>query len=176
MIQLLKFYRINSINLQWWRSWIIEHCIIYPGLFLGSFFLLQYFELDIKRLNAWIGKDIVNTLAIVSWFLLTGLSVILSNTKLNEKTKSDTEKKFENYIMEYGEGNIYKWLSKFKLSLLLDTIILIGICIVLALIITVFKSNTFITYTILYLLGFLCTNLLSLIKHILTYLHITEFN
>lgn len=176
MIQLLKFYRINSISLQWWRSRIFRHCLFYPGLFLLLYYWLQYFELDLKWLNSWAGKDIVNTLAIVSWFLLTGLSVILSNTKLDEKKKSETEEKFKSYIMEYGEGDIYKWLSKFKLSLLLDTIVLIGVCIVLALIITVFKSNNVIIYTILYFLGFLCINLLTLIKQILTYLHIVEFN
>lgn len=180
--QLNDFSTIESKikNLFWWfrkeEGWID---IVNPKQYGDKYVVVKYYDKSTEKislmedLSKW--KLLIMCLQIAEKNKINEFKEVVEDGKVQFRITTNQEI-FEDYIMEYGEGNIYKWLSKFKLSLLLDTIILIGICIVLALIITVFKSNTFITYTILYLLGFLCTNLLSLIKHILTYLHITEFN
>ena len=175
MLQILKYYWQNSIKLQWGITWFFKHYILYPGILVVLGFLAKKYLVGYNIINPEWRRNIVNMFAIVSWFLLTGLSVILSNTVIREDKKEMIKKKYKVYIQEFGNGKISEWLSKFKLSILLDTILLLWICILLAVIVTIFQAKWIIIYLMLYFLFVLFVGLLTLIRQILTYLSIVEF-
>lgn len=176
MMEMIKYFWNNYIKLQWWLWWFLKHYLVYPWILILSFFLFKKYGGANSIFDPEWWRNLINTFAIVSWFLLTGLSVILSNTKLRKDQISQIEDKYKLYVMEYGDWDIYVRISKFKLSILLATISLIGICIILAIIVTIFQCEWFIVYLIIYFLWLLFIWLLTLIKQILTYLSIVEFD
>lgn len=175
-MSLIKYFWNNSIKPQWGLRRFIKHYFICPAILFSICFLLKKFwrRDQIFDIEGW--KDLINMFAIVSWFLLTWLSVILSNTNIKKDKIDEIKEKYKLHIMEYGKWDVNSWLSKFKLSILLETVLLIGICILLAIIVTVFESNYFSTYLTAYLIIILFLGLFTLIKQILVYLNIVEFD
>lgn len=151
--KLIKKYQYNYF-------WIITMYIILPLILSTLPLILKYFEYPcvIKEINTFItswSSEIISLLVLLSWFLLTSITMILSNSKVEyEALKRISEKKkiTEEETITYLEW--LKWLLMYEIIMQFILIVLSTFFIILTKITTNIEITTTITLLFIILSSF----------------------
>jgi len=163
MLKIIKryFYLIHKNHLN--SFWIISLFLVLPIIF--SIILIICFKDNIiNTLNSW-SSDIINFLVLLSWFLFTSISLLISNIKINEDVIDNFSNKLK--INKNESKNI---ISELKELLVLDIVFQFFMITIDTLLIIIYNWFSLWNITLFFILFFFFLSLLWLTRLIRNFL------
>ncbi len=157
-------------------GWKKLKTLFYILLLPFIFSLVIYFSLWEKNLSeifTWSSQELINAFSIISWFLLTSISIILATTDLDVK-EENMEKLMENLWTD--ESWVKKILNDLRKMLLYEVWIQFILIIIITVLISVLKIYCQLVFLVLFFIVISFSLILKLLTNFMKYKNITSFD
>jgi len=138
--------------------------------------LVIYFFIWDKNLNkifTWSSQELINAFSIISWFLLTSISIVLATTDIDLK---ESNLKILKSNLKTDEKWVRKILNDLRKILLYEVWIQFILIIIITVLIALVKTYSFLVFAVLFLWIISFTLIIKLLSNFLQYKNITSFN
>lgn len=167
------YFSLATDKYYWWKK--------FKMVFLNFIFplvisVVLYFFIWNKNLNdifTWSSQELINAFSIISWFLLTSISIVLATTDIDLK-ESNLKKLKSN--LKTDEKGVRKVLNDLRKILLYEVWIQFVLIIVITLLIALVKTYSWLVFIVLFLGVISFTLIIKLLSNFLQYKNITSFD
>ena len=172
MLKIFSTYFSLSIDkYYWWKKFKMIFCnIIIPLIFS---ILIYYFiwKNDLKSIFTWSSQELINAFSIISWFLLTSISIVLATSDINEGNL----KKLQSNL-QTDEKWVKRIVNNLRKILLYEVWIQFILIIIITVLIALVKTYHVLVFFVLFLWIISFTLIIKLLSNFLQYKSITSFD
>lgn len=167
------YFSLATEKYYWWKKlkMIFLNIIVPLIISLGLYFFI--WDKNLNKIFTWSSQELINAFSIISWFLLTSISIVLATTDIDLK---ESNIKILKNNLKTDEKWVRKILNDLRKILLYEVWIQFILIIIITVLIALVKTYSFLVFAVLFLWIISFTLIIKLLSNFLQYKNITSFD
>ena len=167
------YFSLATEKYYWWKKLKMVFLNLILPFIISLIFYYCIWEKNLNKIFTWSSQELINAFSIISWFLLTSISIVLATTDIDLKESNLIKLKSN---LKTDEKWVRKILNDLRKILLYEVWIQFILIIIITVLIALVKTYPWLLFMVLFLWIISFTLIIKLLSNFLQYKNITSFD